>query len=97
MYSNLFDFITGGRSLAKKNVDVKHQRQKREITQEEKLYIGIILDGFDKFKNLSDNNETKSFGQVEKIDQPPTFKGREGVETFVFKPGNHLNIKVCTN
>jgi tRNA nucleotidyltransferase (CCA-adding enzyme) len=57
------------------------------------LYIGIVLDGVDKFRNLSENVDTRKYGKLTII-SPPEF--RKSTQVFKFHPGEPLDIKVCS-
>jgi len=55
-----------------------------------------VLDGLADYKNLSDNEETKSFGKM-KIVKSPTFGSDALKQKFKFKPKQQLDIKVLRN
>ena len=72
---------------------LRRRREVRFLT-EQKIFIGIILDGVNKFKNLSSNNETKKYGRLTVI-TTPTFGESAEKEVIDFHPGEAINIKVC--
>ncbi|KAK2142012.1 hypothetical protein LSH36_1006g00037 [Paralvinella palmiformis] len=72
--------------------DTLRLKREADIIQIETIYIGLVLDGLADYKNLSDNEETKSFGKM-KIVKSPTFGSDALKQKFKFKSKQQLDIK----
>jgi len=96
MWNYIISYFSDNPARDNRDIKVVHNRRKREIIIKENLFIGVVLDGLDKFQNLFANNETKEYGKIDIINKPPSFQNEDKTQPFVFKPGSQLDIKVCT-